>query len=239
MLLLGALLMASPPVADAERSFAAAAARDGQWTAFRTYAAPDAILFEPDQMPALRALGGRADPRASIAWHPTHTITSCDGSLAYSAGAWTGSSGRGGGSFGTIWRHDPGGWAWIYDGGHDGTPDPSTTLIAEDASCDGAPAATAAARTPDDDAGPTPIALETLKSSAAPGMIEAADGATPASLRVGAILAAGGSTDRSLLWRINALPGGDKGAHLLRLWSWDGRHYQLAVLDLTGAAPSK
>jgi hypothetical protein len=228
-----ALLFAATPVAEAERAFAAAAERDGQWTAFRTYAAHDAVMFAPEMVQVGAFLAGRKDPPESLRWRPARTISACDGRLAYSTGTWTGPGGAAHGAFGTIWRHDRGGWAWIYDGGHDGpAPQGGQSLVAETASCDGAPAA---AQPPSD---AEPLALAALVADAGPDLTVASDGAMPSTVRLGAVLVSGASGDRSLLWRINAVPEGDKGAHLLRVWSWTGRGYRLAVLDLTGKAPS-
>ena len=54
-MILALLLAAAAPIAptsalDVERAFAADAQRLGQWTAFRKYAAPDALMFgrKPD-----------------------------------------------------------------------------------------------------------------------------------------------------------------------------------------------
>jgi hypothetical protein len=223
-----ALLLAGGTVADTDRAFAASAQREGQWTAFRTYAASDAIMFAPDKVDASRYLANMPDPAESVKWQAAQSITSCDRSLAFTTGAWTNKGGAAHGSYQTIWRAERGGWAWIYDGGHDGPAmSGAATLVEQQASCDGAPAVAPA---PADSTDGVPIAPDALNA----GMF-ASDEPPPAALHVGTELASGGSTDRSLLWRINALPDGDKGARLLRLWSWDGRRYTLAVADLSGS----
>src|SRR5882762_4624375 len=114
---LAALLLAAASgqsVADAERAFAASAQTDGQWEAFRATAAPDAIMYAPSPVNAQALLAHLPTPAARLNWYPAHTITSCDGTLAFSTGPWSSSSGSG--RFTTIWRRDAAGWRWIYDG---------------------------------------------------------------------------------------------------------------------------
>lgn len=105
------------PVEQAERAFASAAQTHGQWTAFREFAAPDALMMLDGPQPAVPYLKDRKDPGVAVMWWPARIVTSCDGSLALSTGPWrradTGRVGR----YFTIWRHDETGWHWIYDGG--------------------------------------------------------------------------------------------------------------------------
>lgn len=230
---------ATGSVADAERAFAAAARTDGQWTAFRAFAAPDAILYAPGQVDARGFLAGKPDPQPAVAWAPAHTLTSCDGTLAYSTGGWTRGAARG--SFGTVWRRDAAGWRWVYDGGHDnaaapgGRDDPAApggqvnagSVVEDQASCL-VPLATAGTIP---EALTNPVLIATLKVGALASLIEAADGTMPLALFLDPASAEGASDDRTLRWRINPIPGGKPGAHLLRVWSWDGRRYRLAVLD--------
>ena len=105
------------PVEQAERAFASAAQVRGQWTAFRAFAAPDAQMLIDGPQPALPFLKDRKDPPVAVMWWPAHTVTSCDGSLAFSTGPWRRAGGRTTGRYFTIWRHDASGWHWIYDGG--------------------------------------------------------------------------------------------------------------------------
>lgn len=226
------LAIASPSVADAERAFAAAAHEQGQWTAFRAIAASDAIMYAPGPVNARRFLAGKTDPSTGLQWRPAHTLTSCDGSLAYSTGPWSLASGKAG-SFGTIWRHDARGWAWIYDNGHDGGALAAAPIgvVTEDHAACPAPigAGPALQDVPDDQ----PVPVATLRSGALAGLIEASDGPMPIAVRLGSVTTEGASLDRTLRWRINFILGGETGAHLLRLWSWDGRRYRLAVLDVS------
>jgi len=115
-----ALLLAAavvPPVEQTERAFASMAQAKGQWTAFRAFAAPDAQMLLDGPQPAARFLKGRKDPPAAMMWQPTHTITSCDGSLAFSTGPTRRRDNLSAGRYLTIWRHSPAGWRWIFDAG--------------------------------------------------------------------------------------------------------------------------
>lgn len=234
MILAALLFAASAPqsVAQAERAFAAQAQRDGQWAAFRAFAAPDAILYAPDRRNAQQMLANQPEPAATLQWRPARTLTACDGTLAYSTGPWTRSDGKSGG-FGTIWRHDAAnGWSWIYDGGHDGGPmaaAPAGT-VETTAAC---AAPTTAGGIPADVAGPVIFPVAQLRTPALPDMIEASDGPLPTQLRLGPATGQGASTDHSLRWRINPVLGGKPGAHLLRVWQWDGFRFGLAVFDLS------
>jgi hypothetical protein len=134
-----ALLAAAavPPVEQAERAFAAMAQTRGQWTAFRAFAAPDAQMLLDGPQPALPFLKDKKDPPVAVMWWPSHTVTSCDGTLAFSTGPWRRKGGTAMGRYFTIWRHDASGWHWIYDGGaedHSATP-AGDQVRAERASC--------------------------------------------------------------------------------------------------------
>jgi hypothetical protein len=116
---------AAPPVEQAERAFASMAQTNGQWTAFRAFAAPDAQMLIEGPQPAAPFLQSRKDPPVSVMWWPAHTVTSCDGTLAFSTGPWRRKGGQSTGRYFTIWRYGAEGWRWIYDGGaedHSATP---------------------------------------------------------------------------------------------------------------------
>ncbi len=85
-----ALLLAAaaslPTAIDAERAFAADAQRLGQWTAFRKYADPDAVMFTPQAAWARDFLKDRKDPPASVRWWPERSFVSCDGRTAVNSG---------------------------------------------------------------------------------------------------------------------------------------------------------
>jgi hypothetical protein len=230
-----AAVVAGQSVADTERAFAERARTGGQWNAFRAFAASDAVLYAPGSTPARTVLSRAVEPTTPLLWRPAHTLTSCDGTLAYSTGPWT-KDGKSG-SFGTIWRRDTAGWKWIYDGGHDGGALASAAVgvVVEDhAACPG-PIGSVGEQTellPD-----VPMPVATLKGGALATLIEASDGTIPASIHLGHPTEEGASADRTLRWRINPVRDAAAGAHLLRIWSWDGRRYRLAVFDVTGTRP--
>ena len=71
LLLAAAAPQAAPQTAvDAERAFAAHAQKVGQWTAFRDYAEPTAVMFDPQAVGAHDFLKGRKDPPRSVEWWP-------------------------------------------------------------------------------------------------------------------------------------------------------------------------
>ena len=155
MILALLLAAAEPPMTaiDAERAFVADAQKLGQWTAFRKYAADDAIMFVPQKVNAQAFLKDLKDPPASVYWWPGKSFVSCDGSYAVNTGPWVRQWGKAVGYFTTVWKRQPdGSWKWIYDGG-----DGLTTARAEGgdikpqaASCEGKPAGLpSASKSPD------------------------------------------------------------------------------------------
>jgi len=148
--MIAALLLAAavvPPVEQAERAFASTAQIKGQWTAFRLFAAPDAQMLLDGPQPAGPFLKDRKDPLVSVMWWPAHTVTSCDGKLAFSTGPWRRKGGQATGRYFTIWRYGAEGWRWIYDGGaedHSATP-AGDKPAAVRAACHGSPAPAAPA----------------------------------------------------------------------------------------------
>lgn len=112
------ILAANAPTAiDAERAFAADAQAKGQWTAFRAWAADDAVMFVPQPTNAQAWLKGRADPKRSVKWWPTASYVSCDGRIAVNTGGWTRSDGTFG-YFSTVWTvANDGRWKWVMDHG--------------------------------------------------------------------------------------------------------------------------
>ena len=105
-----------------EIAFAHAAREDGQWTAFRSFAADDAVMFVPGMVPAKDWLASRDDPPAAAQWQPHLVVMSCDGRT----GATTGALQRPDGSVGYYTRvwHRPnkrgGQWEWVLS--HGDTP---------------------------------------------------------------------------------------------------------------------
>lgn len=138
LLLLAAALDPQTAI-DAERAFNAAAQAKGQWTAFRDYAAPEAVMFVPQPINAQQWLKDRADPPRSVEWWPSESFVSCDGSLAVNTGGWKRPDGSVG-YFTTVWkRQADGSWKWLIDHGDTlsrprAAPDAPAT---RSASCDG------------------------------------------------------------------------------------------------------
>jgi hypothetical protein len=148
--ILAFLLAAAAPqsVIEAERAFAAAAQTEGQWTAFRANAAPEAVMFAPDQVNAQQWLKDRADPRSAVMWWPARAWLSCDGKTAATTGPWVRNGGKLVGYFTTIWAKQPdGGWKWVLDHGDalDKPRPAGDNPIIRRASCDRRPAGTRAA----------------------------------------------------------------------------------------------
>ncbi|WP_447728053.1 hypothetical protein [Sphingomonas koreensis] len=116
-MILAALLLAQAGTAvDAERDFNRTAQTQGQWTAFRRYAADDAVMFVPGPTNAQTFLKDRKDPPVAVQWWPAESYVSCDGTVAVNTGPWA--APRGSGFFTTVWIRQPeGGWKWVYDGG--------------------------------------------------------------------------------------------------------------------------
>lgn len=113
------LLQAAVPqtAVDAERAFSAAARAEGQWTAFRKFAAEDGVMFVPEPVKAQDWLRDREDPPKSIEWWPAESYVSCDGSMAVNTGGWKRPDGSVG-YFTTVWkRQADGGWKWAMDHG--------------------------------------------------------------------------------------------------------------------------
>ena len=119
-LLLAAAEPAPMTAIDAERAFVADAQRLGQWTAFRKYAAPDALMFVPQPIKAHDFLKDRKDPPVSVYWWPGRSYVSCDGTIAINTGPWVRGYGKSVGYFTTVWvKQSDGGWKWVYDAGDD------------------------------------------------------------------------------------------------------------------------
>ncbi|MBM3594233.1 MAG: hypothetical protein FJX31_00180 [Alphaproteobacteria bacterium] len=100
-----------------EIAFNRRAQEKGQWTAFREFAAKDAMMFVPQPVNAQTWLKGRANPPQSVVWQPHQVWMSCDGSLGATRGAWQRPDGSTG-YFTTIWRRQKkGDYKWVMDEG--------------------------------------------------------------------------------------------------------------------------
>jgi hypothetical protein len=234
------LLAAAAPThaAEAERAFAAMAQRAGQWTAFRAFADSRAIMMAPERVDAQAFLAPLKDPPRAVMWWPAKAIPSCDGTLAVSTGPWIRDGGKATGTFTTIWRRQAdGGWKWLFDHGRD-TPRavPAGDVVqVRKPDCRNRKRAAPVAN----DA--RPFRLSEAVASAAPDILVQADGHMPTGrpdfdmlLQPGNVIGTGNSDDRSLTWTIQALSGGEKGAHLFRVWE-EGK---LVLIEISGVRAS-
>jgi hypothetical protein len=194
---------------DAEYAFIRAAEQQGQWTAFRRFAHPDAVMFTPETVWAQQWLKGRADPPRTIEWRPAISFVSCDGRTAVNQGPWLSASGKASGTFTTVWRADGRTWRWVYDGGKAAVGPVSWPAKAEvkQAAC--------ARKLP----GP-PVASP-------PPAVRHRNGSPPDDFGRGV------SADKTLGWDWKLSEPG-KVRHF-RVFLWNGRSYDLAI-DQTVAA---
>ncbi|WP_265587321.1 hypothetical protein [Sphingomicrobium arenosum] len=123
-MILAALLLAAEPgpatAVEAERAFAADALDHGQWQAFATWAAEDAVLVGRTVVGAralATVLAAQGEPEQAIRWWPTLGITSCDGAFAINSGPYVDPGSNGVGRFHTGWRKGEEGWRYILDMG--------------------------------------------------------------------------------------------------------------------------
>lgn len=187
---------------DAERAFARDAQRLGQWTAFRKWADPDAIMFTPQAVWARDFLKGRKDPPRSVNWWPASSIVSCDGRTAVNRGRWAHPANATLGSFTTVWQVDRKNWRWVYDGGEPavaGKRVPKQVSVRR-ASCRGRPTG-------------TPIAPPPPLSPAQASNTLADNGR-------------GQSADRTLGWDWKVKPDGTR---TFRTYLWNGRRYETVI----------
>ena len=91
-------------IVSTELAFARAAREDGQWTAFREYAADGALIHGRNgAIEAKPWLASLDDPDAAVQWAPREIWMSCDGALAISQGRFEDPEGIVG-SYVTVWQ---------------------------------------------------------------------------------------------------------------------------------------
>lgn len=112
-------------IVAAEIAFARAAREKGQWTAFRQFAAPGALLHGKDGPFLIEPwLLTQTDPPEAVQWSPRAVVMSCDGALAVSKGRYRDPQGKVG-SFVTVWERQPdNSYRYIFDAGGDDVPQP-------------------------------------------------------------------------------------------------------------------
>lgn len=108
-----------------ELAFSRAARESGQWTAFRQFAAPGAMLHGADGPFLLeRWIDGQVDPAEAVQWSPRVVVMSCDGATAVSKGRFRNPDGTVG-NFVTVWeRQANGDYRYAFDVGGEDNPQP-------------------------------------------------------------------------------------------------------------------
>lgn len=101
---------------EAEYAFAKDAHNFGQWSAFRKWAATNAMAFDPWPVPIADYLGDRPDPERAMDWWPVISLVACDGNEAFNMGHWRHPGGAVG-YFVTHWVRGDDGWRYRLDGG--------------------------------------------------------------------------------------------------------------------------
>jgi hypothetical protein len=120
-------------IVAAEIAFARAAREQGQWTAFKMFAAPGALLHGGNgPFPIEPWLATQADPPEAVQWEPRSVVISCDGALAVSQGRYRDPDGKVG-NFVTVWeRQSDGEYRYVFDAGGDDVPQPPPRKPVED-----------------------------------------------------------------------------------------------------------
>ena len=113
-------LVANPSqVVATELAIARAAREDGQWTAFRKYAADGALIFGREgAFEAKPWLSKQKDPEQSVVWQPLAVWSSCDGTLAVSHFSFVDPKDDTQGIGYTVWQRERNGdYRWVFDFG--------------------------------------------------------------------------------------------------------------------------
>lgn len=198
-----AVAAAAPQSAiDAERALIQTAQTHGQWTAFKAYADPDAVMLTPQAQWADEFLKDKKDPPAAVHWSPNASIVSCDGRIAVNTGPWRSADGRRSGYFTTVWQKEKGQWRWIYHGENtlNQPLTARTTPIVRKGSCRGRPPGAPLMTPPSTKKGPR--------------------GALPDDF------GSGQSADRTMGWDWRV---GQKNVRHIRVFLWTGRRYKVAI----------
>ncbi|UYV16511.1 hypothetical protein [Porphyrobacter sp. ULC335] len=112
-------------IVAAELAFSRAAREQGQWTAFRQFAAPGALLHGRNgPFPIEPWLAMQTDPPEAVQWEPRVVVMSCDGAVAVSQGRFRDPEGKVG-NFVTVWeRQADNTYRYVFDVGGDDVPQP-------------------------------------------------------------------------------------------------------------------
>lgn len=120
-------------IVAAEIAFSRAARERGQWTAYRMFAAPGAVLHGEDGPFAIEPwLANQIDPPEAVQWEPRAVAISCDGAVAVSQGRYLNPLGKVG-NFITVWeRQADGQYRYVFDASGDDVPQPPPRKPVED-----------------------------------------------------------------------------------------------------------
>ncbi len=125
----GARAAADPgQVVDAEKAFSADAGAMGVKRSFLKWAAPDAVVLEPDPVNAIESYSKQGDDTGGpqLQWWPLWAGVASSGDLGFTTGPYS-FDGKRRGHYFTVWARQPDGrWKWIFDGGtsSDATDEP-------------------------------------------------------------------------------------------------------------------
>jgi ketosteroid isomerase-like protein len=121
-------------LAQAEREFASAGAREGVQKAFLAHFADDATVLRPFATPAPAWYRAHPDGPGKLIWGPQYVAVSAENDLGLSSGPWRYEAERDGkpvvahGHFFSIWRRDvQGHWQVLFDHGV-GNPAPAVAV---------------------------------------------------------------------------------------------------------------
>ena len=116
-----------------EVAFSRAARETGQWTAYRQFAAPRAVLHEPaGPVDAAAFLSSKRDPAEADQWGSRAVWMSCDGQTAVSTGRFIDAEGLVG-NYVAVWeRQSDGNYRWVYETASPDNPQPPPKIDEED-----------------------------------------------------------------------------------------------------------
>lgn len=120
-------------IVSTEIAFARAAREEGQWTAFREFAAPGALIHGVNGViEAAPWLAALEDPEEAVQWGPRTVVMSCDGSIAISQGRFRTPEDMVG-KFVTVWERQPDRtYRYVYDVAAPDVPQPPPRKQIED-----------------------------------------------------------------------------------------------------------
>lgn len=206
--------MLETSIADAERAFAAAAARDGIRDAFVRFASDSSVAFRPEPENAKAAWRSRPPVSGRLTWYPVYVRAAASGDMGFTTGPYesrdsTGAL-RGTGTYFTVWRREPEGWRFVVDQGTRNDPPASAP---EPWRSSGSRIVPSAARVPNAPAVRSLLAVDSafaaraetagfaaaLRSHGHPGLRLMRDGAFPHVGLAAAVAAAAADSARALL----------------------------------------